>query len=182
MIIPNIWENKKCSKPPTRLWMRFISFFRIEMGKDMGTGIHFHDTLSEVLRLMWDDGKMRGNLRCIRRKHIWNKTRWIMITWSSGWWFLATPCEKWWTNRQLGWWHQPNISGNIQNSWQPVTTNQSWLIMVDHHLCSATIVISQGFWLAIAVNLDEQRRSNQYFMGGSTIPIAVWEFQRLRMP
>ena len=43
---------------------------------------------------------------------------------SSGWWFLATPSWKIWV-RQLGWWQQPNISGKMPNSWQPVTTKQS---------------------------------------------------------
>ena len=27
MIIPNIWENKKCSKPPTRNWLMWSSFY-----------------------------------------------------------------------------------------------------------------------------------------------------------
>ena len=36
---------------------------------------------------------------------------------------FSPPLWKIWV-RQLGWWHKPNISGTIQNSWQPVTTNQ----------------------------------------------------------
>jgi len=38
-----------------------------------------------------------------------------------GWWFFAYPSEKSWTNRQLGWWHDPNI-WKKKNMFQ--TTNQ----------------------------------------------------------
>ena len=44
MIIPNIWENKKCSKPPTRYGSSFAFW-------DHRIGLHCHPTFLEELDL-----------------------------------------------------------------------------------------------------------------------------------
>ena len=52
MIIPNIWENKKCSKPPTSCWLATLTphYISEQPNNYLGTGYHHHAESIERIR------------------------------------------------------------------------------------------------------------------------------------